>query len=165
MGHYIGASDTGCLFAILVVQVPRCGPWRQVRQAVLQEVVAGAGEIFLLDDLPLELRLAAGLRRHGETAERGLVVRVLGFVLLPLRLLRSLGLHHQLQPLALVERVPGHGPGPHLAEGPCHHGLPAGWPAPLERDALPRRAPHVPWPHWRHEPAWALPRVAESPRR
>merc|ERR1712061_214377 len=37
--------------------------------------------------------------------------------------------------------------------------------APLERDALPRRAPHVPWPDWRHEPARALPWVAEGPRR
>merc|ERR1712084_16056 len=51
------------------------------------------------------------------------------------------------------------------AEGPRDHGPPTGRQAPLERDALPRRAPHVPRAHRCHEPAWPLPRVAEGPRR
>merc|ERR1719167_2082957 len=79
--------------------------------------------------------------------------------------LDGLGLYHELQPLALVERIPRHGPRPHMAEGTRHDGLLVGRAPPLERDALPRRAPHVPRPNRRHEPAWPLPWLGEGPRR
>mmetsp|Transcript_94198 Transcript_94198/g.288178 ORF Transcript_94198/g.288178 Transcript_94198/m.288178 type:complete len:297 (-) Transcript_94198:115-1005(-) len=149
----------------LVEPLPGRGPGRQVRQGLLHEMVAHPRQVCGVDQLPVGVRVAAGVVGHGLAIVGGLALHVHRVVRDPRGLLRGVGLHHELQPLALVERVPGHGPRPHVAPGARDHGLPLGRPAPLERDALPRRAPHVPGPHRRHEPARALPRLGEGARR
>merc|ERR1719401_1120812 len=72
--------------------------------------------------------------------------------------------HYELYAFSSVESLPHWRSRSNLADPSPHHGIRPWWPAPLERDAVPRRAPRISGKGGHFEPAWAFSRLAESSR-